>query len=116
MVPIQCEYYALEGVSQLMRTIQRVKGNLNDRLQLTTVLLTMFDNRTNLSHEVAGEVSAHFGKETLDVEIPRSVRIAEAPSYGQSVLTYYPKSPGAVAYLKAAEEIARAAMNEEGIA
>ena len=116
MVPIQCEYYALEGVSQLMRTIQRVKGNLNDRLQLTTVLLTMFDNRTNLSHEVAGEVRAHFGKETLDVEIPRSVRIAEAPSYGQSVLTYYPKSPGAVAYLKAAEEIARAAMNEEGIA
>ena len=100
MVPIQCEYYALEGVSQLMRTIQRVKGNLNDRLQLTTVLLTMFDNRTNLSHEVAGEVRAHFGKETLDVEIPRSVRIAEAPSYGQSVLTYYPKSPGAVAYLK----------------
>ena len=116
MVPIQCEYYALEGVSQLMRTIQRVKGNLNDRLQLTTVLLTMFDNRTNLSHEVAGEVRAHFGKETLDVEIPRSVRIAEAPSYGQSVLTYYPKSPGAVAYLKAAEEIARAATNEEGIA
>ena len=91
MVPIQCEYYALEGVSQLMRTIQRVKGNLNDRLQLTTVLLTMFDNRTNLSHEVAGEVRAHFGKETLDVEIPRSVRIAEAPSYGQSVLTYYPQ-------------------------
>jgi cobQ/cobB/minD/parA nucleotide binding domain protein len=116
MVPIQCEYYALEGVSQLMRTIQRVKGNLNDRLQLTTVLLTMFDNRTNLSHEVAGEVRAHFGKETLDVEIPRSVRIAEAPSYGQSVLTYYPKSPGAVAYLKAAEEIARAATTEEGAA
>ena len=116
MVPIQCEYYALEGVSQLMRTIQRVKGNLNDRLRLTTVLLTMFDNRTNLSHEVAGEVRAHFGKETLDVEIPRSVRIAEAPSYGQSVLTYYPKSPGAVAYLKAAEEIARAATTEEGAA
>jgi hypothetical protein CRE_27988 len=115
-VPIQCEYYALEGVSQLMRTIQRVKENLNDRLQLTTVLLTMFDNRTNLSHEVAGEVRTHFGKETLDVEIPRSVRIAEAPSYGQSVLTYYPKSPGAVAYLKAAEEIARGATTEEGAA
>jgi cobQ/cobB/minD/parA nucleotide binding domain protein len=112
MVPIQCEYYALEGVSQLMRTIQRVKGNLNDQLQLTTVLLTMFDNRTNLSHEVATEVRSHFREETLDVEIPRSVRIAEAPSYGQSVLTYYPKSPGAVAYLKAAEEIARSIETE----
>lgn len=112
MVPIQCEYYALEGVSQLMRTIQRVKGNLNDQLHLTTVLLTMFDNRTNLSHEVATEVRSHFREETLDVEIPRSVRIAEAPSYGQSVLTYYPKSPGAVAYLKAAEEIARSIETE----
>lgn len=109
LVPIQCEYYALEGVSQLMRTIGRVKGNLNDDLKLSTVLLTMYDSRTNLSAEVAREVRTHFPDETLSVEIPRSVRIAEAPSYGETVLTYQPKSPGAVAYLKAAEEIANAA-------
>ncbi len=109
MVPIQCEYYALEGVSQLMRTINKVKGNLNDDLELSTVLLTMFDGRNNLSHEVAREVRSHFPAQTLGVEIPRSVRIAEAPSYGQSVLTYQPKSPGAVAYVKAAQEIALAA-------
>ena len=80
MVPIQCEYYALEGVSQLMRTIQRVKGNLNDHLQLTTVLLTMFDNRTNLSHEVASEVRAHFGKETLEVKIRSEEHTSELQS------------------------------------
>ncbi len=113
MVPIQCEYYALEGVSQLMRTIDRVKGNLNDGLELTTVVLTMFDARNNLSREVAGEVRKHFAKQTLDVEIPRSVRIAEAPSYGQTVLTYQPKSAGAVAYVKVAEQIARSATVEE---
>lgn len=109
MVPIQCEYYALEGVTQLMDTIRRVKGNLNDDLRLSTVLLTMFDSRTNLSHEVAREVRTHFAEQTLDVEIPRSVRIAEAPSYGETVLTYQPKSSGAIAYLKAAEQIADAA-------
>lgn len=113
MVPIQCEYYALEGVSQLVRTIDRVKGNLNDDLELSTVVLTMFDARNNLSREVAGEVRKHFAKQTLDVEIPRSVRIAEAPSYGQSVITYQPKSAGAVAYVKAAEQIALAANVEE---
>ena len=113
MVPIQCEYYALEGVSALMRTIDKVKGNLNDELELTTVVLTMFDARNNLSREVAGEVRKHFGQQTLDVEIPRSVRIAEAPSYGQTVLTYQPKSAGAVAYVKAAEQIAMAVVLEE---
>lgn len=112
MIPIQCEYYALEGVSQLMRTINKVKGNLNDELELSTVLLTMFDGRNNLSHEVAREVRTHFAEETLSVEIPRSVRVAEAPSYGQTVLTYQPKSPGAVAYTKAALEIAQAAVTE----
>ncbi len=110
MVPIQCEYYALEGVSQLVRTINKVKGNLNDGLELTTVVLTMYDGRNNLSREVAGEVRQHFAQQTLDVEIPRSVRIAEAPSYGQTVLTYQPKSSGAVAYVKAAEQIASAAV------
>jgi chromosome partitioning protein len=112
LIPIQCEYYALEGVSQLVRTIELVKGELNDRLQLSTVLLTMFDGRTRLSAQVADEVRAHFPVETLAVAIPRSVRISEAPSYGQSVLTYHPDSVGAVSYLKAAEEIARRGAEE----
>ena len=112
LIPIQCEYYALEGVSQLMRTIDLVKGELNDRLTLSTVLLTMFDGRTRLSAQVADEVRAHFPAETLPVAIPRSVRISEAPSYGQSVLTYHPDSVGAVSYLKAAEEIARRGAEE----
>lgn len=107
LVPIQCEYYALEGVTQLMRTISRVKGNLNDDLELSTILLTMYDQRTNLSREVADEVRKHFPQQTLTPEIPRSVRIAEAPSFGQTVITYQPKSVGAVAYLTAATEIAR---------
>ena len=112
LIPIQCEYYALEGVSQLVRTIELVKGELNDGLQLSTVLLTMFDGRTRLSAQVADEVRAHFPAETLPVAIPRSVRISEAPSYGQSVLTYHPDSVGAVSYLKAAEEIARRGAEE----
>jgi len=112
LIPIQCEYYALEGVSQLVRTINLVKGELNERLQLSTVLLTMFDGRTRLSAQVADEVRAHFPVETLAVAIPRSVRISEAPSYGQSVLTYHPDSVGAVSYLKAAEEIARRGAEE----
>ncbi len=107
LVPIQTEYYALEGVTQLMRTIERVKGNLNDDLVLSTILLTMYDSRTNLSREVADEVRKHFVAQTLDTEIPRSVKIAEAPSYGLPVITYQPKSVGAQAYQAAAEEIAR---------
>ena len=106
LIPIQCEYYALEGVSQLVRTINLVKGELNHRLQLTTVLLTMYDGRTRLAAQVADEVRTHFAAETLPTVIPRSVRISEAPSYGQTVLTYHPDSAGAVSYLKAAEEIA----------
>jgi chromosome partitioning protein len=106
LIPIQCEYYALEGVSQLVRTINLVKGELNNKLQLSTVLLTMYDGRTRLAAQVADEVRKHFGAETLPTVIPRSVRISEAPSYGQSVLTYHPDSAGAVSYLKAAEEIA----------
>jgi chromosome partitioning protein len=106
LVPIQTEYYALEGVSQLMRTINRVKGNLNDDLVLSTILLTMVDSRTNLSRDVADEVRKHFPVQTLSVEIPRSVKVAEAPSFGQTVVTYQPQSVGAVAYLDAAREIA----------
>ena len=109
MIPIQCEYYALEGVTQLLRTIELVKGRLNDGLELSTVVLTMFDARTNLSSQVAAEVRKHFGQETLKTSIPRSVRVAEAPSYGQTVLTYHLASAGAQAYLHAAEEIAHRA-------
>ena len=112
LIPIQCEYYALEGVSQLMRTINLVKGELNNELRLSTVLLTMFDGRTRLAAQVADEVRAHFSEETLPMVIPRSVRISEAPSYGQTVLTYHPDSAGAVSYLKAAQEIARRGAKE----
>lgn len=112
LVPIQTEYYALEGVSQLMRTINRVKGNLNDDLVLSTILLTMVDNRTNLSREVADEVRKHFPSQTLDVEIPRSVKVAEAPSFGEAVVTYQPRSVGAVAYVEAAREIANQGKGE----
>ncbi|MFX4271627.1 ParA family protein [Propionibacteriaceae bacterium Y1685] len=106
LIPIQCEYYALEGVSQLMNTINLVKGELNDDLVLGTVMLTMFDARTRLAAQVADEVRSHFGAETLRTVIPRSVRISEAPSYGQTVLSYHPDSIGAQCYLDAAREIA----------
>ena len=106
LIPIQCEYYALEGVTQLLRTINLVKGRLNDDLVLSTVLLTMFDGRTNLASQVAEEVRRHFERETLKAVIPRSVRVAEAPSYGQSVLSYQYNSVGAQAYVAAAQEIA----------
>lgn len=113
LVPIQTEYYALEGLSQLMRTISRVKGNLNDDLKLSTILLTMYDARTNLAQEVAAEVRNHFPKETLSVEIPRSVKIAEAPSFGQTVVGHQPRSVGAQAYIAAAEELAKQAASDK---
>lgn len=106
IVPIQCEYYALEGVTALVNTIRRVKANLNTDLELSTILLTMFDRRTNLAKEVSAEVRAHFPRETLEAAIPRSVRVAEAPSFAQSVVTYQPKSDGASAYIAVATEIA----------
>jgi chromosome partitioning protein len=112
LVPIQCEYYALEGVTQLMRTIDLVKGELNNELQLSVVMLTMFDGRTKLAAQVADEVRRHFPAETLPTVIPRSVRISEAPSYGQTVLTYQPSSVGAISYLEAAQEIARRGVEE----
>lgn len=112
LVPIQCEYYALEGVTQLMRTIDLVKGELNNELRLSTVILTMFDGRTKLAAQVADEVREHFPAQTLTTVIPRSVRISEAPSYGQTVLTYQPSSVGAVSYLEAAQEIALRGVEE----
>jgi len=106
LIPIQSEYYALEGLSQLLRNIELIRGHLNPTLHVSTILLTMFDKRTNLSRQVGDEVRTHFPVQTLEVSIPRSVRISEAPSYGQTVLTYDPGSTGALAYRAAAQEIA----------
>jgi len=114
LVPIQCEYYALEGVSQLLRTIDLVKGSMNDRLHLSTIVLTMYDARTRLSAQVAAEVRTHFGSETLRTAIPRSVRVSEAPSYGRTVITYDQSSAGAQAYLAAADEIAHRSVPSKG--
>ena len=105
LIPIQCEYYALEGLSQLLRTIEQIKEHLNPELRLGAIMLTMFDARTRLAAGVADEVRAHFGDQVLASAIPRSVRISEAPSYGQTVLTYDPGSVGALAYLEAAAEL-----------
>ena len=109
LIPIQCEYYALEGVTQLLKTIDLVIGRLNDELNVSTVVLTMFDARTKLSTQVADEVRLHFAEQTLQTVIPRSVRVAEAPSYGQTVLSYHGASAGAQAYRFAAHEIAHRA-------
>ena len=107
LIPIQCEYYALEGLSQLLKTIQMIQAHLNPELHVSTILLTMFDGRTNLAQQVAAEVREHFGEQTLRTAIPRSVRVSEAPSHGQTVLTYDPNSPGALAYLEAANELSQ---------
>ena len=106
LIPIQCEYYALEGVGQLLRNIELVKAHLNPGLHVSTVLLTMYDARTRLAAQVADEVRTHFVDTVLRTTIPRSVRISEAPSYGQTVMTYDPGSTGALSYLEAAREMA----------
>jgi chromosome partitioning protein len=107
LIPIQCEYYALEGLSQLLKNIKMIEKHLNPKLAVSTILLTMYDSRTNLAHQVAQDVREHFPKEVLDTIIPRSVRISEAPSYGQSVISYDPHSSGSLSYLEAAAEISR---------
>ncbi|GAA2674639.1 hypothetical protein GCM10010412_055860 [Nonomuraea recticatena] len=106
LIPIQCEYYALEGLGQLLRNVDLIKAHLNPTLNLSTIVLTMYDGRTRLASQVADEVRAHFGDTVLNTVIPRSVRLSEAPSYGQSVMTYDPGSSGAMAYMDAAREIA----------
>ncbi len=106
LIPIQTEYYALEGLSQLLETYGVVKKRLNANLDLSTIILTMFDGRTRLSNDVAENVRAHFPKELIDIPIPRAVRVSEAPSYNQTVMTYDPLSPGAIAYMQVAREIA----------
>jgi chromosome partitioning protein len=106
LLPIQCEYYALEGVQQLLNTAELVRVNFNPGLHVSTVLLTMYDGRTRLASDVAGDVRAHFGASVLRTIIPRSVRVSEAPSRGQSVISYDPGSSGALAYTEAAKELA----------
>ncbi len=106
MIPIQAEYYALEGLGQLLETVEMVRAHLNPRLAVSTILVTMYDARTRLAANVAGEVREHFGDQVLRTSIPRSVRVSEAPSYGQTVMTYDPGSPGALSYFEAAREIA----------
>ena len=107
LIPIQCEYYALEGVTQLVGTIDLIRKGLNPDLVLSTIVLTMFDTRTNLAHQVVSDVREHFPDQTLQTIIPRSVRVSEAPSYGQTVIAYDEGSPGSIAYQEAAVEIAQ---------
>ncbi len=107
LIPIQCEYYALEGLSQLLKNIQMIQKHLNSELHISTIMLTMYDGRTNLASQVADEVRQHFPKEVLKTLIPRSVRISEAPSYQQTVISYDPTSSGSLAYFNAAIEIAQ---------
>ena len=106
LIPIQCEYYALEGLSQLLNNITLIQTHLNQDLHVSTILLTMYDGRTRLSSQVAEEVRAHFPDQVLESTVPRSVRVSEAPSFGQTVITYDPQSTGARCYQEAAAEIA----------
>ncbi|MCM3694938.1 ParA family protein [Microbacterium oleivorans] len=117
LIPIQCEYYALEGLSQLLGSVSMIQKHLNPALHLSTILLTMYDGRTRLAQQVADEVRTHFPDRVLTTVIPRSVRVSEAPSFGQTIIAYDGQSAGAVAYREAAVEIARrgrAQNSEEG--
>jgi chromosome partitioning protein len=111
-IPIQCEYYALEGLGQLLRNIELVQQHLNPRLLLSTILLTMYDGRTKLADQVTSEVRGHFGDTVLTTVIPRSVKVSEAPGFGQTVLAYDPGSRGAMSYLDAAREVAERGAEE----
>jgi chromosome partitioning protein len=106
LIPIQCEYYALEGLAQLLNTVELVTSHLNPKLTVSTVLLTMYDSRTRLADQVADEVRRHFGPLVLQPTIPRNVRVSEAPGFGQTVITYDAGSRGAIGYVQAAREIA----------
>jgi chromosome partitioning protein len=105
MVPLQCEYYALEGLSNLIRTIDMIRDGLNPQLQLDGIVLTMFDPRNAITHSVANEVNAYFDGQVFETTIPRNVRLSEAPSFGKPVLLYEPRSKGSEAYLSLAKEI-----------
>ena len=105
LVPLQCEFFALEGLTQLMRTVELVRGSLNPALEIQGVVLTMYDKRNSLSEQVASDVRGHFGKTVYDTVIPRNVRVSEAPSFGKPVLVYDLKCAGSQAYLKLAREV-----------
>jgi chromosome partitioning protein len=105
LVPIQCEYYALEGLSQLIHTVNLVKERLNPELDMEGVVFTMYDSRTNLSMQVVENVKNHLNQNVYNTVIPRNIRLAEAPSYGQPITIYDPKSAGAEAYMKLADEV-----------
>ncbi|MCL4505711.1 MAG: AAA family ATPase [Chloroflexi bacterium] len=105
LIPVQCEYLALEGLTQLTRTVQLVKQRLNPQLNVSGLILTMYDSRTALSQQVAAEVMKFFGSQVFSTRVPRNVRLSEAPSYGQPILTYAPSSPGAAAYKALAAEL-----------
>lgn len=107
LVPLQCEFFALEGISQLVRTIDRVRRGLNPALTLQGIVLTMFDRRNNLSDLVAADARSFFGNRVYDTIIPRNIRVSEAPSHGKPVLLYDSRSPGALAYIKLADELLR---------
>jgi chromosome partitioning protein len=105
VVPIQCEYYALEGLSQLLRSIELVQNNLNPQLRLSTVILTMYDARTRLAEQVVAEVRSHFGDRVCRSVVPRTVRLSEAPSFGQPIILFDSSSRGAIAYRELAKEV-----------
>lgn len=107
LIPIQCEYYALEGLSQLLRNVELVRSNLNPKLSIGGVVLTMYDGRTRLAKEVSAQVRAHFGDATYRVVIPRSVRLSEAPSYGEPIESFDPMSRGGIAYRELSREFLR---------
>jgi chromosome partitioning protein len=105
IIPLQAEYYALEGIASMMDTVERIRGSYNPNLEILGILLTMFDNRTKLSQEVEDNVRKHFADLVFAAVVPRSVRLAEAPSYGQPIFKYAPTSQGALAYRSLAEEV-----------
>ncbi|MCA1690772.1 MAG: AAA family ATPase [Actinobacteria bacterium] len=114
LVPIQCEYYALEGLGQLMRNVGLVQSNLNPRLELSTIVLTMYDARTKLADQVVKEVRSHFGAKVCRNVVPRTVRLSEAPSFGQPISVFDPASRGAIAYRELAKEVSGGAPRRSG--
>jgi chromosome partitioning protein len=114
LIPLQCEYFAMEGLSQLMTTTSLIKKKLNPELKREGILLTMYDRRNNLSHQVEQEIRGHFGEEVFDVVIPRNVKLSEAPSHGKPIILYDISSPGAQAYLQLASQIIKRTSTDQG--
>ena len=105
IIPLQCEYYALEGLSHLKETVRRIRENFNPHLELKGILLTMFDQRNSLSHQIEAEVRKHFNKKVFQTVIPRNIRLSEAPGFGKSIFQYDPRSSGARQYFNLSEEL-----------